>query len=336
MVSRDRANVDVIAHELAHSWSGNLVSNASWEHFWLNEGWTVYLERRILAAVHGEAQRDFLSIIGWKDLLDAVERFGESHEFTKLVIDLQGKDPDDAFSAIPYEKGFNFLYYIEKLIGKDKFDRFIPHYFTKWKGESLDSYDFKATMLSFFEDDVAASKLLNELDWDTWFYATGVPPDPGFDTSLVDIVYDLAEKWKGLSSGSSNFKPDKSDIETLSGNQIVVFLGRILLADQPLSPEASKLMGEVYDFTSSTNFEISSRYYRVGMQAGDESVLPSTVKLLGSIGRMKFVRETFRSLADVNRKLALTTFENNKEFYHPICRTMVERDLDLCENEPSS
>lgn len=104
-----------------------MVTNASWEHFWLNEGWTVYLERRILAAIHGEAYRHFSAIIGWKSLTDAVEHFGDDHEFTKLIVDLKGKDPDDAFSSIPYEKGFNFLFYLENLVGKPKFDKFIPH-----------------------------------------------------------------------------------------------------------------------------------------------------------------------------------------------------------------
>jgi leukotriene-A4 hydrolase len=127
IISKDRQNVDVIAHELSHSWSGNLVSNASWEHFWLNEGWTTYLERRIAAGIHGEEHRDFSAIIGWKALQDSVDRYGEDHEFTKLIVDLKGKDPDDAFSSIPYEKGFVFLYYLEKLVGKDKWDKFIPH-----------------------------------------------------------------------------------------------------------------------------------------------------------------------------------------------------------------
>jgi leukotriene-A4 hydrolase len=128
IISKDRQNVDVIAHEIAHSWSGNLVSNASWEHFWLNEGWTTYLERRIQAEVHGsEAYRDFSAVIGWKALEDSIERYGPDHKFTRLVIDLTDEDPDEAFSSIPYERGSLFLYFLEQTVGQLKWDKFINH-----------------------------------------------------------------------------------------------------------------------------------------------------------------------------------------------------------------
>ena len=169
LISGDRENVDVIAHELSHSYSGNLVSNCSWEHFWLNEGWTTYLERRIQAAVHGEPHRDFSAIIGWKALQDSVAQFRETHEFTQLVVDLKGKDPDDAFSSIPYGKGYTFLSYLESQVGEDKWNKFIPHYFNTFAWRSLDSYDFKAKLLAFFESDSAASDALSKVDWDAWF-----------------------------------------------------------------------------------------------------------------------------------------------------------------------
>ncbi|KAJ5150993.1 Leucine aminopeptidase 2 [Penicillium canariense] len=360
IISKDRENVDVIAHELAHSWSGNLVTNCSWEHFWLNEGWTVYLERRVCISAsvpglvrstnrcidfgccvrtgdgsahvggtdfcrHGEAYRHFSAIIGWKALKDSVEHFGADHEFTKLITDLKGKDPDDAFSSVPYEKGFNFLFHLENLVGKPKFDKFIPHYFTTFKCKSLDSYEFKATILDFFQSDAEASKLLNELDWDKWFYAPGLPPKPDFDTSMVDVVYALAKKWESLPD--SSFKPQASDLEGLAANQILVFLEQILLWEKPLSPELSKLMGEVYGLSQSANIEVANLYLQVGMKAGDESVIEPTTELLGRIGRMKFVRPLFRNLQKINRPVALETFEKYKDFYHPICRAMVEKDL---------
>lgn len=93
-------------------------------------------------------------------------------------------------------QGFHFLYYLEKLIGKPSWDTFIPHYFKTWSRKSLDSYDFKATLLDFFKPDAAASKALASVDWDSWFYKPGLPPKPEFDTSMVDKCYDLAKKWE--------------------------------------------------------------------------------------------------------------------------------------------
>ncbi|KAF2091470.1 putative leukotriene A-4 hydrolase like protein [Saccharata proteae CBS 121410] len=328
IISGDKQNIDVIAHELSHSWSGNLVSNASWEHFWLNEGWTTYLERRIQAAIHGEPHRDFSAIIGWKALQDSMERFGEDHEFTKLVIDLKGKDPDDAFSSIPYEKGFIFLYHLEKLVGKEKWDKFIPHYFTTYKFKSLDSYDFKATLLDFFSSDSAASEKLNSLDWDKWFYAPGYPPKPEFDDTLVKVCYQLADSWKSLASdSSSNFYPAVTDIDGWVGNQCVVFLEKIQTWDHPLPANLVDLMGGKYGFATSQNVELVSRFFAIGLKARAKTVYQPTAELLGRVGRMKFVRPLYKGLKEADEKLAKETFEKNRDFYHPICRAMVEKDL---------
>ncbi|KAL9031432.1 MAG: hypothetical protein Q9196_000535 [Gyalolechia fulgens] len=291
IISGDRQNVDVIAHELAHSWSGNLVSNASWEHFWLNEGWTVYLERRIQAAVHGEPHRDFSAIIGWKALSDSIAHFGDEHEFTKLVVDLQGKDPDDAFSSVPYEKGFHFLYHLEKVVGKAKWDPFIPAYFTRYKGQSLDSYEFRATLLEFFARDADAHEALANVDWEAWFYKPGFPPKPDFDTSLVDACYALADRWKHYGdSAETRFAPRPEDIEGWMANQLVVFLERIQSFEQRMSADAVHVMGATYGFTTSQNVEVVSRYLTVGLMARSGEVLGPTAELLGKVGRMKFVR----------------------------------------------
>ncbi|KAH7148680.1 peptidase family M1-domain-containing protein [Dactylonectria macrodidyma] len=325
IISGDRQNVDVIAHELSHSWSGNLVSNASWEHFWLNEGWTMYLERRIQAAIHGPAEFDFSSIIGWQSLEDAVALFGKDHEYTKLIIKHDGLDPEDVYSTVAYEKGFHFLYYLERVVGRENFDKFIPHYFTKWSEKSLDSFEFKETFLDFFNglgnDDIR--KKVSEIDWDAKFYTPGLPPKPDFDTTLANMCYDLANKWK-----EPDFVPNSNDVEAFTANQKLVFLAEVQQAG-PLSPEKSQLLGKTYDFAASKNVEILSAYYQVALKAQDPTSYEGTAELLGRVGRMKFVRPLFRGLNKVDRQLALDTFAKNKDFYHPICKGMVEKDLGI-------
>jgi leukotriene-A4 hydrolase len=323
IISGDRQNVDVIAHELSHSWSGNLVSNASWEHFWLNEGWTMYLERRIQAAIHGDAEFDFSALIGWTALENAIEHFGKDHEYTKLIISHDNVDPEDVYSTVAYEKGFHFLYYLERLVGRESFDKFIPHYFSTWAEKSLDSFEFKATFLDFFNGlgDEGIKQKVASIDWNDKFYTPGLPPKPEFDTTLANQCYDLAAKWK-----DSSFEPTPKDVESFTGNQKLVFLEEVQKIEA-LSPERSQLLGKVYDIASSQNVELKSAYYLIALKANDKSAFAGVAELLGKVGRMKFVRPLFRGLNKVDRQLALDTFKKNQEFYHPICKGMVQKDL---------
>lgn len=225
IVTGDKSNIDVVAHELAHSWAGNLVTNCSWEHFWLNEGWCVYLERRILGEVHGEPTRDFAAIIGWYDLDNAIKAMGETADrFSSLYHNLKdGCDPDDAFSVVPYEKGSTLLYHIENLLSKEKFDPFLPFYFNKFKYQSIDSYQFIDSLYEFFVDD---HDILDKVDWETWIFKPGMPPiKPKFDTTLVDQCYHLADRWYDAIFSSLNYdlEFDIADIESLNANQSVVF-----------------------------------------------------------------------------------------------------------------
>jgi len=289
IISGDKQNVDVIAHELSHSWSGNLVTSCSWEHFWLNEGWTTYLERRIQAALHGEAHRHFSAIIGWKALEDSVERFGTDNEFTKLVVDLKGKDPDDAFSSVPYEKGFCALYTLELLLGKEKWDRFIPHYFETFKFRSLDSYEFKACLLDFFKEDQEADKKLKEFDWDALFYAPGYPPKPDFDDSLVKSCLALADQWKLVAEGKAkDWKPKKGDIDGWVANQSVVFLEKVQGFAEKLKHKDVLEMGETYGYGGSQNIELVSRFLSIGLKAKVSEMYQPSADLLGRIGEFPF------------------------------------------------
>lgn len=115
LLAGDRSLADVVAHEITHSWTGNLVTNLTWRHFWLNEGWTMFIQRKITASMKSrsnEQESQLDAICKLKSLTDSVNRYGLKHEFTKLIPDLTGVDPDDSFSTVPYEKGFNFLYVV--------------------------------------------------------------------------------------------------------------------------------------------------------------------------------------------------------------------------------
>ena len=129
---------------------------------------------------------------------DAMELFGKDHEYTKLIIKHENVDPDDVYSQVAYEKGFHFLYYLDGLVGRQNFDKFIPHYFSKWAEKSLDSFEFKETFLEFFNGlgDEEVKQKVATIDWDDKFYTPGLPPKPKFNTELADMCYDLAAKWQ--------------------------------------------------------------------------------------------------------------------------------------------
>jgi aminopeptidase N len=138
IIAGDRSLVSLIAHELAHSWSGNLVTNATWNDFWLNEGFTDYFERRIIEQMYGKSYSDMLWELGYQDLVENVNELGPKSKDTWLKLDLKGRDPDDGLTDIPYEKGSHFLKLIENTEGRDRFDHFLKQYF--------DEHAFKTSM----------------------------------------------------------------------------------------------------------------------------------------------------------------------------------------------
>lgn len=335
LISGDRENVDVMAHELAHSWLGNLVTNCSWEHFWLNEGWTVYLERRITGAIHGSATRDFSAIIGWTDLENSIKAMGLSAKrFSRLVQDLKdGTDPDDAFSTVPYEKGSNLLYHIEQTVGGTaKFDPFIPYYFNKFKYKSLDTYQFIDCLYEFFD-----KELLDKIDWKTWLFEPGLPPvKPNFDTSLADESFSLAERWFHSATRKSlgDFSPQ--DIVKFLANQSVVFLDTLASYDKlddfrwKNHLDTLHHMTELYStYSSSSNAEVLFRWYSLQVTAHNTDFYTKLGEWLGSVGRMKFVRPGYVLLNQVDPDLARQYFKRFESGYHPICRAMVRKDLGL-------
>jgi len=327
LLAGDRSNADVVAHEISHSWMGNLVTNKTWEHFWLNEGMTVYAERKIYGRLHGEQGRHFHAVIGYKSLRDSIDNFGEDNPLTALMPNLNGIDPDDAFSSVPYEKGFVFLFYLENVVGgRDIFEEFIKAYVEKFKFSTVSSQEFKDFFLSYFSSKVDKS-VLDQIDWNTWFNKPGMPDYiPKFDMTLSEASYNLAQKWiteggKGTSS---------SDIENWSAGQIVVFLDKLVAGD-PLPHDVLAKVDELYKLSASKNSEIRFRWYQIGIKAEYTPVFDHALEFVKQQGRMKFVRPLYRSLyrSKHGKDAAVKTFLSHHKMYHGIAQKMVAKDLEL-------
>lgn len=345
LIAHDRSNIDVIAHELAHSWSGNLVTNCSWNHFWLNEGWTVYLERRIIGAIHGEPTRHFSALIGWSDLQNSIDSMKDPERFSTLVQNLNDNtDPDDAFSTVPYEKGFNLLFHLETILGgKAEFDPFIRHYFKKFAKKSLDTFQFLDTLYEFYPE---KKEILDSVDWETWLYKPGIPPRPHFITALADNVYQLADKWVEMAQHLKTTEDFRSefnaiDIKDFNSNQLVLFLETLTQNghsnkkpkdfDWAKFPVASRALLDIYqdNIVKSQNAEVVFKMFKFQIFAKLQEEYKHLADWLGTVGRMKFVRPGYRLLNSVDRRLALATFDKFKDTYHPICKALVKQDLGL-------
>eukprot|EP00798_Chlamydomonas_sp_ICE-L_P016616 gene16616-22859_t len=337
LLAGDRSLTNVVAHEIAHSWCGNLVTNATWEHFWLNEGFTVFLERKILGRLHGPATLQYHAANGAIFLAEDVKRFGEDHPYTRLVPDLSaGIDPDDVFSKVPYEKGFYFLYYLEQCVGgAEVFEPFFKAYLNNFKFKSLTSDDFKAFFLQYFKDVPEAQKV----DFDSWFYSTGMPPATNtYDTSLAQAAYELAKQWHtcdvmGLGAEFGPKRASSKDVEGWSSEQLVTFLDKLLeyRSLTPMHATTTKCLAKMYNLYSYQNAEIRCAFYRLAIPAEDEEVLPHAIDLVTKQGRMKFLRSIYRALmkSKMGKKAAVDTYEAAKASYHPIAVKMVAADLGL-------
>lgn len=175
VLAGDKSLVDVVAHEISHSWTGNLVTNANFEHFWLNEGFTVFTEQKIIGRLRGNQYRDFHALHGLSELKDTINnQLKDEPELTKLVVDLSNVGPDDAFSTVPYMKGSTFLRYLEDLFGgPDLFEPFLKKYLDKFKYQSIVTQDFQRFVYEYFNDKIPDK--LEQVDWDKWLHSEGLP-----------------------------------------------------------------------------------------------------------------------------------------------------------------
>jgi len=329
LLSGDRSNAGVIAHEIAHSWTGNLVTNTNFEHFWLNEGFTVFTELKIKGRLFGEPARHFAALLRWKELEETVEVVrGVDDPFTALVPKLAGCDPDDAFSCVPYVKGSSFLWHLEDLVGgADVFEPFLKSYYEKFAFKSIDSVQFKAYFLEKF----GALENVKGIDWDTWLYSPGMPPvKPDFITSLAEACWDLAKAWQGWKPSSIQPSDLPHNFLSFSTDQKIEFL-MVLTKGASLSHETLEVMETMYQLTKCPNTEIEFKWLRLGIKARWEKAVSPALDLVTRQGRMKFVRPIYRDLYNwpEQRQRAIDTFVKNRPSMMHVAADMVAKDLHI-------
>ncbi|KAE8615200.1 hypothetical protein XENTR_v10008440 [Xenopus tropicalis] len=328
VLAGDRSLAGVIAHEISHSWTGNLVTNETWENFWLNEGHTVYLERRIDGLLHGEEFRQFKALGGWKELQNSVNTFGATNPLTNLVPNLHEVDVDAAFSSVPYEKGFALLFYLEQLLGGPEiFLGFLKSYIQMFAYKSVTTEQWKNFLYSYFKDKV---DILDKVDWKGWMHTPGMPPvQPKYDMTLANACIALSQKWvKAKESDLSSFNAD--DVKDLSSHQLIEVL-TILLLEAPLTVSHVKRMQEVYNLNDVKNSEIRFRWLRLCIRAKCEDVIPLALKMTTEQGRMKFTRPLYRDLYNFEkaREETVNTFLKNRSCMHPVTEMLVAKDLNI-------
>jgi leukotriene-A4 hydrolase len=302
LLAGDRSLADVIAHEIAHSWTGNLVTNTTWEHFYLNEGWTMWLQRKIMARIHGDPMIFELDAewLGWPHLEESVVAFKDQMELTALVPDLTDVDPDDAFSSVPYEKGFTLLVRLEKIVGSEEFEKFAKHYIRTFQYKTVTSAEFKQTLLSYFKQD----DRLVSLPWNDIFYKPGLPPKPVYETErLAGPSLALADAW--FEGGREGGKVEGEEFRGWTTLQKQIFLERLLGRTEKegrvMSVPVLEAMDKEYRLSSSKNAEIRFRWTVLCLRAGAKFVVANALEFVTSQGRMKFTRPLYKELFKVRR-----------------------------------
>lgn len=178
LIAGDKSLANVIAHEISHSWTGNLVTNQNWQNFWLNEGFTTFLQRKITEIVYGDDMFNLEANIGYASLAVDIKNYGETNSYTSLTPDIKQRDPDDAFSTVPYEKGFTFLYYLQELVDEVNFQIIMQYYISIYKYKSVNALDFKNAFIyqvtNLFTK-VKSEEILKQIEWDTWINTAGYP-----------------------------------------------------------------------------------------------------------------------------------------------------------------
>ena len=329
LLAGDKSMSNVIGHEISHSWTGNLVTNKNWKNFWVNEGFTKFMERKLDKILLGEEMSKLESIVGNNSLISAIKMFGEDSHFTSLSPDYTGIDPDDGFSTIPYEKGYQFLCYLEEKVGEDNFQKIMGNYIEKYKYKSVDWTDFKSVYEEFVKQNYEgrnARKILNVIDWEKWVTEKGFPSyKMEFKSKYTEEVDQLINKFINKENNKENTLKLFKEWHT---NVKLVFLERILKNlenfDESIILEIKKELNLVEDY----NDDIKAIWYEITLQKGMKDEIENVKNFLKTHGRLKYLKPLYFSWIKLDLNDSMAFFEENKIIYHPIARRLIQNKFD--------
>jgi leukotriene-A4 hydrolase len=319
VIAGDRSLVALIAHELAHSWSGNLVTNATWRDLWLNEGFTVYLEARIMEEVFGADRRAMEDVLGYQSLMQDLEELDQRDQM--LALDLRDRDPDDSFSNIAYEKGRFLLVYLEQAFGREIFDQFLRDYFDEFGFQSM----YTERFLDYLDSQLLSANpgKVSREQVEQWVFQPGLPDNAVLpESDAFDQVDSQRHLW---TSGEVN----ATDLQTQSWtvHQWLFFLNKLPLE---LSPEQLAQLDRTFDLTASSNNEIAHSWLLIVIHNHYQPGLGRLHDYLTSIGRRKLIVPLYEALIEQQwgRKLAVDIFAEARPGYHPMAVASIERVLE--------
>lgn len=274
VLAGDRSLTSLLAHELGHSWSGNLVTNATWDDIWLNEGFTTYVEHRIGEEIYGEKEARMQDVLSRKVLEMAIEDYGKDSPETRLKIDSKGKNADDALSDIPYEKGYAFLQTVEAAVGREKFDRFITDYFNAHAFQSITTEDFVTYInKNLIKGDKA---LADKIRLDDWIFKPGIPSN---------VINPVSEDFKVIDEIQKSWR--KTGVKGLaqkikSTNEKIHFIDYL---PKDLTVEEMTAIDKEFNFTNGGNFVIRRQWFIPAIQHQYRFAYPEIEKFLTSYSR---------------------------------------------------
>ncbi|UOQ96108.1 M1 family metallopeptidase [Hymenobacter sp. 5317J-9] len=323
ILAGDRSLTSLVAHELAHSWSGNLVTNATWNDFWLNEGFTVYFERRIMEHLYGAEYADMLQVLGRAALLETITEIGLASPDTHLHLALAGRDPDEGLTEIAYEKGCALLLTLEHLVGRPRLDDFIKEYFARFSFQAMDT----ATFLHYLRAELLDQEpdLEARLNLAAWVEGPGLPPSapPVASRRFEAVDQELARLETGTTPAS--LLPATAGWSSHEWVHFLHGLPASLSVDQVAGLDAA------FHFTTSGNAEILAAWFPRALRAGYAPADAALEKFLRHVGRRKFLVPLYRAVLATPDGLvrARDVYAQARPNYHSVATGTLDALLDV-------